>query len=173
MKLKFMKESDRNKLFRLATFLIIFLITVSSPQKSSSQSLPEFTVQLTNGKLFTKKDISHKEPFILIYFAPDCGHCQALIREVLKRINEFKKSQILLVSFESLQDVTRFEKDYGLKSHPSIKTGIEKQVFLFRYYYHLENTPFTALYDKQGKYVISYKTQTPVDDLIKHLNALK
>ena len=167
------QASSRRKLIQLATFLIFFLLTVTFSQKSLSQSLPEFTVQLTNGKLFTKKDISHKEPFILIYFAPDCEHCQALIRGLLKRINECKKSQILLVSFESLQDVTKFEKDYGLKNYPNIKTGIEKPVFFFRYYYHLENTPFTALYNKQGKYVISYKKQTPVDDLIKHLKAIK
>lgn len=167
------QASSRKKLFQWATFLIFFLMMISFSQKSLSQSLPEFTVQLTNGKLLTKKDISHTKPFILIYFAPDCGHCQALISELLKRINECKKSQILLVSFESLQDVAKFEKDYDLKSHPNIQTGIEKPVFFFRYYYHLENTPFTALYDKQGKYVISYKTQTPVDDLIKHLNALK
>ena len=165
--------NEKKKIFHLIVYVIFFLITMSFSKKSLSQSLPDFTIQLTNGKLFTTKDLSLNKPVILIYFAPDCEHCQALIKDVLKRIIEFKKSQILLVSFESLPDVSKFEKDYGLKSYPNIKTGIEKPVFFFRYYYHLENTPFTALYDKYGKYIISYKKQTPVNDLIKHLNALK
>ena len=138
-----------------------------------AQSIPDFTIELTNGNIFTTKDLSKSKPTIIIYFAPDCEHCQALIKEVLKKINSFKNSQIILASFESLQQVSTFEKDYGLKTYPFIKTGIEKPVFFFRYYYHLENTPFTALYDKNGKYIISYQKQTPVDDLIKHLNALK
>lgn len=163
----------KKRIFQLIVCTIFFLITMSFSEKTLSQSLPDFTVQLTNGKLFTKKDLSHNKPFILIYFAPDCEHCQALMKNVLKKINKFKNAQILLASFESLQDVSKFEKDYGLRSHPNIKIGIEKPVFFFRYYYHLQNTPFTALYDKHGKYIISYQKETPVDDLIKHLNALK
>lgn len=163
----------KRKIFQLTGYLIAFLIIMSWPKKSLSQSLPDFTMQLTNGKLFTTKDITYNKPLILIYFAPDCEHCQALIKNILKRINEFKKSQILLASFESLEDVSKFEIAYGLKSHPNIKTGVEKPVFFFRYYYHLENTPFTALYDKHKKYIISYQKQTPIDDLLKHLKALK
>jgi len=164
---------NKKRIPKWHAYLIICLIMLSFSKTSVSQSLPDFTIQLTNGKMFTSKDLSHNKPVIIIYFAPDCEHCQLLMKNVLKRINEFKKSQIILVSFESLQQVIDFEKDYGLKSYPFIKVGIEKPVFFFRYYYQLENTPFTALYDKKGKYVISYKKQTPIDDLLKHLNALK
>jgi thiol-disulfide isomerase/thioredoxin len=153
--------------------LIVALLLFCFSNLSMSQSIPEFTMQLTNGSIFTSKDLSKSKPLIIIYFAPDCEHCQALIKDLLKKINEFKKSQIILASFESLQQVSTFEKQYGLTAYPFIKTGVEKPVFFFRYYYHLENTPFTALYDKNEKYVISYTKQTPVDDLIKHLKALK
>lgn len=155
------------------SLLFVALLFFSFSQGAISQSIPDFTIELTNGNIFTTKDLSKSKPTIIIYFAPDCEHCQALIKEVLKKINSFKNSQIILASFESLQQVSTFEKDYGLKTYPFIKTGIEKPVFFFRYYYHLENTPFTALYDKNGKYIISYQKQTPVDDLIKHLNVLK
>lgn len=164
---------NKKKISHWLVCLIICLFILSFSKTSASQSLPDFSIQLTNGKLFTAKNLSHNNPLIIIYFAPDCEHCQVLMKNALKRINEFKKSQILLVSFESLQQVTNFEKDYGLKSYTNIKIGIEKPVFFFRYYYHLENTPFTVLYDKHGKYIISYKMQTTVDDLLKHLNALK
>jgi thiol-disulfide isomerase/thioredoxin len=153
--------------------LLFVVLLLSFSRVAISQTIPDFKIELTNGKMFTTKDLSKSKPTIIIYFAPDCEHCQVLIKGLLKKINAFKKSQVILASFESLQQVSTFEKDYGLKSYPYIKTGIEKPVFFFRYFYHLENTPFTALYDKNGKYVISYKKQTPVDDLIKHLNALK
>lgn len=160
------------KLSKWKSPLFVALLLLCFSHLAISQSIPDFKMQLTNGKMFSAKDLSKSKPVIIIYFAPDCEHCQVLIKSLLKRITEFKKSQIILVSFESLQQVGTFEKEYGLKSYPFIKTGIEKPVFFFRYYYHLENTPFTALYDKEGKYIISYKKQTPVDDLLKHLKAL-
>lgn len=161
------------KLPNCKSLLFVALLLFSFSEVATSQTIPDFQIELTNGKMFTTKDLSKSKPTIIIYFAPDCEHCQVLIKGVLSRINEFKNSQIILASFESLQQVGAFEKEYGLTAHAFIKTGIEKPVFFFRYYYHLENTPFTALYDKNGKYVISYKKQTPVDDLLKHLNALK
>lgn len=164
---------DKMKASPWYMLLVLSLFILSFSKKAASQTIPNFKLELTNGKMFSSAEISHQKPLIIIYFAPDCEHCQVLIKSVLKRINEFKKSQIILASFESLEQVSIFEKDYGLKSYANIKTGIEKPVFFFRYYFHLENTPFTALYDKHGKYVISYKKQTSVDDLLEHLNALK
>ena len=138
-----------------------------------SQSIPDFTMQLTNGKLFTAKDLSHEKPVIIIYFSPDCEHCQILMNEIFRRIQNFKNAEIIMATFNPLGEVIAFEKLYQTTKYPNIKVGIEKPIFFFRVYYNLENTPFTALFNKQGKLVISYKTQTPVDDLIKHLNTLK
>jgi len=153
--------------------LFIGLLLLSFSEMAVSQTIPDFKMQLTNGTMLASKDLSKSKPVIIIYFAPDCEHCQALIKDLLRKINAFKKSQIILASFESLEQVSNFEKEYKLKSYPNIKTGIEKPVFFFRYYYQLQNTPFTVLYDKNGKYIISYKKQTSVGDLLKHLNALK
>jgi hypothetical protein len=44
---------------------------------------------------------------------------------------------------------------------------VEEPVFFLKNYYHLEHTPFTALFDKNGKLLVSYKEFTPVSELIK------
>jgi thioredoxin-related protein len=46
-------------------------------------------------------------------------------------------------------------------------------VFFFQKYYQLQHTPFTALFDKNGKLIVSYKDYTPVDDLIKKLKGME
>ena len=78
-----------------------------------------------------------------------------------------------MVTFKPLNEVVDFEKSYQTTKYPNIKVGIEIPIFFFRQYYNLQNTPFTALYDKHGKLIISYKKETPVDDLIKHLKVLQ
>lgn len=92
---------------------------------------------------------------------------------VFKKMQDFKKAQIILVTFKPVSEVIDFEKAYQTSKYANIKVGIEMPVFFFRKYYNLENTPFTALYNKNGKLIISYKTETPVDDLVKHLKALQ
>jgi cytochrome oxidase Cu insertion factor (SCO1/SenC/PrrC family) len=163
---------NKMKLSFWVALLIVFPAMLFSLKIAVAQSIPPFTMQLTNGQQFSAKDLSHHKPLIIIYFAPDCEHCQTLMNGFFKKVRDFKKAQIVMVTFKPVQEVAEFEKDYHTGKYPNIKVGIEIPVFFFRAWYKVENTPFTALYDKHGKLIISYKKQTPVDDLIKHLKAL-
>ena len=153
-------------------FLCTVVLFLSATQGAAAQTIPPFRMQLTNGKIFSIQNVSKKNPLIIIYFAPDCEHCQVLIHSLLKRINDFKKAQIIMVSFEPLNMVLNFENEYHLPAYPNIKCGTEIPAFYFKNLFNLAKTPFTALYNKKGKLIISYKNETPLDDLIKHLNAL-
>ena len=131
------------------------------PESAQCQTIPSFRMQLTNGKMFSNKDLEKNIPVLIIYYAPDCEHCQALIKEVFKKFDNFKKVQIIMVTFEPLKYAAAFEESYGIKKYSNIKTGVEIPTFFFKNYYNLMNTPFTALFNKQGKMVVSYKKQTP------------
>lgn len=162
----------KKKLSFWCGLLIGFSAILFSSGIAVAQSIPSFSMQLTNGKLFSAKDLSHQKPVIIIYFAPDCEHCQTLMNGFFKKIQDFKKAQIVMVTFKPVNEVIDFEKSYQTAKYPNIKVGIEIPVFFFRNYYNLENTPFTALFDKHGKLIISYKKETPLDDLIRHLKVL-
>ncbi|HEU5365249.1 MAG TPA: redoxin domain-containing protein [Hanamia sp.] len=152
-------------LFYLATYIFSF--------SGSAQTLPAFKMKLSNGKIFSSSEVSPHKPLIIIYFAPDCEHCQILMNGIFKRINEFKNAEILMATFESDASVAGFVKQYQTAKYPNIKVGIEIPVFFFRKYYQLEHTPFTALFDKKQKLIVSYKDYTPLDDLIKHLKIVE
>ena len=159
---------------RLFLYTVIFVLIAILPfSVVISQPLPSFQLQLSDGKTFSSKNISHSQPLILIYFAPDCEHCQVLMDAVFKRVNEFKGAQVIMATFKPVNEVADFERHYQTHKYKNIKVGTEVPVFLFRAYYQLVNTPFTALYDKHGKLVVSYKTETPIDELIQRLKKLK
>ena len=164
---------NRMKLYFGRVLLMGFTLILFSAKITLGQSIPSFSMRLANGKLFSDKDLSHKKPVIIIYFAPDCEHCQILMKVLFKRMRDFRKAQIVMVTFKPVNEVVDFEKSYQTAKYPNIKVGIEIPIFFFRQYYNLQNTPFTALYDKHGKLIISYKKETPVDDLIKHLKVLQ
>ena len=152
---------------------LIFLAILFGSSKTIAQTLPDFKMKLTDGSTFSTKNVSHKKPVLVIYFAPDCEHCRALMDQLLPQMNTFKNVQILMPTFESLDDIAWFENHYHTKKYPNIKVGMEVPVFFLKNYYHLEHTPFTALFNKKEKLMVSYKEYTPVSDLIKWVKVVE
>jgi len=138
----------------------------------NSQTIPSFKIILSNNKIFNAVDLPKDKPLVLIYFDPDCDHCQKLMTDLFKKINSFKKVQMVLVTFKPVTEVAAFEKKYGTRKYVNMKVGTEGTLFYLRNYYKLIKMPFTALYDKKGNYNYSYRDETQVDDLINRLKNL-
>jgi thioredoxin-related protein len=145
--------------------LLSAVLFISTP--ANAQTIPEFKVKLTNGASVSSKNAARQKPLLIIYFAPDCDHCRKLMDQLFPKMNALKNTEILMVTFESLNDVAWFENHYHTKNYPNIKVGVEQPVFFLKNYYRLEHTPFTALFDKNGKLLVSYKEFTPVNELMK------
>ena len=154
------------------SFLWLIAIMFSTRIAAQDGKLPAFKMLMTNGQYFTSNQLSKKKPVVLIYFSPDCEHCQKLMAEVFKNIKKFEHSQLVLITFKPIDDLRGFERQYRTFNYPFIKTGTEGNTFFIRYYYKLETTPFTALFDKKGNMVISYRRETPINDLLKRLKEL-
>ena len=92
---------------------------------------------------------------------------------IFKKIDEYKSAQVVMVTFKPINEVKKFEKNYKTAAHKNIKVGIEDPLFYFRYYFKLDILPFTALYDKNGIMVYSWRKETPVNDLLTRLKKLK
>jgi thiol-disulfide isomerase/thioredoxin len=161
---------NRNSLytfFILNFFLFVFYSSVVA------QPVPPFKMLLTNGKTFTSKNLPQCKPVIIIYFSPDCEHCQTLMNAFFKKVNDFKNTEVVMVTFRPLSEVAGFEKTYRTYKYSNIIVGTEVPVFFFKMYFNLMKTPFTVLYDKQGQYRYSYREETPIDDLQMRLRMLK
>lgn len=162
-----MKRNFSFYIFLLVFFGGIFL----TAGKVKSQSIPDFKIKLTNGTTLSSTKAPNQKPLLIIYFAPDCEHCRKLMDQLFPQMNAFKNIEILMVTFESLNDVAWFENHYHTKNYSNIKVGMEEPVFFLKNYYHLEHTPFTALFDKNGKLAISYKEYTPFNELLRWVKA--
>ena len=154
--------------------IIFFLLFISLfTLKGASQPVPPFEMLLSGNTVFKAADLPKGKPLILIYFDPDCDHCQKLMSELFKKINDFKKTEMVLVTFKPIDEVAAFEKQYNTQKYSNMKVGTEGTSFYLRNYFKLMTMPFTALYDKGGNLNFSYRKETPVDDLISRLKSLK
>jgi len=153
--------------------LFCFSVVVLLAGEVASQPIPQFKMYLSDKTIFSAAELPKGKPVILIYFDPDCDHCQILMKEVFKKINQFKIAEIVMVTFKSIIELTAFERKYNTHSYTNIIAGTEGSLFYLRNYYQLVKMPFIALYDKNKNLSYSYRQETPVDDLIKRLKNLR
>ena len=164
----------KRKKLHITTALFFLLLAICYSPIAKSQILPPFEMALSSGKVFkASKDLPKRKPVIVIYFDPDCDHCQKLMNELFKRINTFRNVEIVMITFKSLSETAAFEKKYATHRYPNVIVGTEGNYFYLRNYYKLVKMPFTALYDRSQNLVYSYREETSVDDLIKRVKNLK
>ena len=136
-------------------------------------SLPPIKIMRTSGSMYTERNLPKGKPFMLVYFAPDCEHCQKLMNQLFPKLNEFRKVEILLVTFKPLQDLKEFEKQYNTKKYTNMVTGTEGTGFYLRYHYNIQKTPFIAIYDRKGSLAGVYRNTPTVQELADKVKSLK
>jgi thiol-disulfide isomerase/thioredoxin len=103
---------------------------------------------------------------MIVYFAPDCSHCQHLMFEMKPKMQAFKDIQVVMITFvQQLKAIQVFYRDYDLKKFPNFTVGTEGYTYVVQKYYQVRTTPFIALYDKDGKLVKSYEKPPAIDEL--------
>ena len=108
---------------------------------------------------------------MIVYFSPDCPHCQHLMAEMKENMAPFKNIQVVMITFTRTQYpymnmMRNFVRDYSLTKYKNITMGTEYPNYMVQKYYHVATTPFIAVYDRKGKMVQSFDKPPKVDALI-------
>jgi thioredoxin-related protein len=149
---------------RIISVLIAgFMCVAAFAQTNSKTTIAPFKITLVNGKTYTYKELAKGKPTILVYFSPTCDHCKHFTEAMLKRKKELADKQIVMVAYEPLNLVKKFDDEYHLSSNPNIKVGTEGYTFIIQKYYNVQRFPFVAEYDKKGKLaqIVPYNSQQP------------
>jgi len=173
-----MLSSDSCKLPGMKPFVLFctFLLTGVAIRAQSDTLLPyqqvpiipAFNLQITDSTTFAKKDLPRKTPVVIIYFNPECGHCQAEAKELSANMDKFKKVFFVFAASQPLDLITEFAEMYGLNTYRNIRMGQDQKYFL-SIFYKIRTTPFSALYDKKGKLVTVFREGMSVEALQKAL----
>jgi thiol-disulfide isomerase/thioredoxin len=130
--------------------------------------IPAFTIQLTDSSYFAKKDIPKKMPVVMIYFNPECGHCQQEAQELAKNMDKFKKVFFVMAAYHDMEQIKEFATTYGLDKFRNLRIGKDFKYFI-PVFYQVKTTPFSAVYDKKGRLLKAFPDGMSVEDLEKAL----
>jgi len=158
-----------NKLILFFGFLTIAASSCAQTPKTNSkadQGIPPYHILNTDSVYVTPANLKKNMAVMVIYFSPDCSHCQHLMYELKPRMNDLKHVQVIMVTFvQQLKAIQVFYRDFDLKKYPNFTVGTEGYTYVVQKYYDVHSTPYIALYDKNHKLVKAWEKAPPVDEL--------
>jgi thiol-disulfide isomerase/thioredoxin len=114
----------------------------------------------------TPADLKKDKPVMLIYFAPDCSHCQKLIYDMKPVMKSFKDIQVVMITFTDIRMVKTFNDDFGLSAYKNFTLGTEGYTYTAQKYYQMKTTPYIAIYAKDGHLVQAFEKVPKIPELV-------
>lgn len=139
------------------------------PYQKDSLHIPNFTVLKIDSAYANDRMIPKDKPVIIIYFSPECGHCQITADEFSKRMADMKDFYFVWVSYYPLPEIREFAKKFNLQQFNNIIIGRDEN-YTIPSYFRVKFTPFMAVYNKDHHLIQTYGQGTEADTLIKLLH---
>jgi thioredoxin-related protein len=162
------------KKYLLFLFVLAFSYSVYAQENVSDSlpyqrypTMPAFRIlMLDSVMMINTYNIPKGKPTILMYFSPDCDHCEKMTETMLKHIDELKDTRIFLFSPMSLSLIRSFNEKLKLKDYNNIVIGQDFD-HIFSKYYGAKYVPYIAIYDRDKKLVRTFEGGAKIEQLIK------
>jgi thiol-disulfide isomerase/thioredoxin len=138
----------------------------TTPLFKRFSSVPPISLLKSDSSLITKDGLKKNRPVMLMYFSPECHHCQHQMEDLIKRMDDLKKIEIVLATYQPMEELISFQEKYRLNEYPNIQAGRDTRFFIVPFF-KIRNLPYLALYDKKGNLIKTYEGNVKVDTLIQ------
>lgn len=173
-----LKIISMKKLIPVLVFFCALCKTVHAQEYNNTapyqkdSTIPAFNLLLTDSTWFSKDLLPGQKPVIIIYFSPECGHCQLTAHAFEEKKDELKDIFFVWVSYLPVDTVKKFAEDYKMLDEENVRIGRDPNYFIPSYF-RVKFTPFMAVYNKEGKLLKTYESGTDPDTLVKLLDLAK
>jgi thioredoxin-related protein len=160
--------------------LVLFICFIAAVSCTRAQSpftpppaIPPYKILTTDSTYITPSNLKKDKGTVIIYFAPDCSHCQHLMFELKPYMKDFKNVQVIMITFVTqIKAIQVFARDFDLKKYPNWTVGTEGYTYKVQQYYHVATTPYIAIYDKIGKPVKYIDKDPKPEDIVAAVKKL-
>lgn len=123
----------------------------------AGDSMPSVDVLLMDSvTVFNTSNMKGKDSYVLLFFEPDCPHCQKEVEGILRNIDSFDNTSFCFLSISSLRDIRTFCKRYELTKYHNVVVG-KDTALAYAKYFGVRTVPHTSIYasDRTLKKVFS------------------
>lgn len=95
-------------------------------------------------------DIPSGQPLVVIGFSPWCIHCQAVTRDIIKNIDQFRNIRICYITTNAFTDMKTFYNVFILARFPNITMGRDWNDKFFPYF-KAPGVPYIIVFDSHKR----------------------
>lgn len=115
---------------------------------------------------FTTADLPKKKPVLIMFFSPDCEHCQHEAEQLVARKEEFKNIQVVMITTYPIYRMNEFVEKYKVTSLDHVVVGRDIY-YMLPTFYSIRNFPYLAMYDKKGHLINTMEGTVSLDKILE------
>jgi peroxiredoxin len=152
--------------------ILIIGLFATCKSRTRGETFPAFDILLADSTTrVNTTTIKKGNPIVLLYFSPDCEHCQKVTEAILQHMSAMKQAQFYFITNDPFERLKVFNGQYKLNHFPNIILGRDEQFFLFRHFKGVY-PPYLVLYDRHKQQKATFQGETSVDTIISLVNHL-
>jgi len=141
------------------------------------ENIPTFRILNQDSVYITNANLKKDKAVVIIYFSPDCSHCQRMMYELKPDMKKFANVQVVMVTFTQttspyMKLLREFRRDFSLGAYPNFITGTEYPDYKIQRYYQVATTPYIAIYNRKGKLVKAFSKAPKTEEFTDAVKGL-
>lgn len=152
--------------------LALFLGCREKPRPVAGE-IPSFDILLSDS--LTHIDLGKIKPgtpVALLYFSPDCEHCQKETIDIIQHMDSLQQVRFYFITNDSVDRIRVFRNVYHLGKYTNISLGWDNQ-FLFPRHFNGAYPPYLVLYDRHLRQLGSFEGEVGAGKMIHLINNSK
>jgi peroxiredoxin len=138
--------------------------------EAALKQLPEFEFSSLQGTLFTRDSLNASRPVLILYFHPECEHCQYESAQLVKNRQSLAGTELVMVSTAPEKQIRQFADSLQLHQLANLHLLHDKE-HRFETYFGNATFPTTLAYSGdwllQKKYLGEIKMESILECLRK------
>lgn len=132
------------------------------------KQLPSLTFPTVNNSKVNIKNWAQDHAAVIIYFSPDCEHCQYEATELQKHLPDFQGTEIIMITRANAAEAKQFAKEYKLENISNIHFLLDPTDAFYRTF-GTHEFPSIFIYDKSHRLIKRFIGETKIEAIISVL----
>lgn len=134
---------------------------------TKDSTLPNFQLLRQDSSWLSTAQLPKKSTVVIIFFNPDCEHCQHEATNLAKNMDKLKNVQFIWATYQpTFEEISAFASKYHLNNLSNVHF-VKDVNYAIPSFYHLEMTPYMAVYGKHKKLLKTFPAGVDPKELIE------
>jgi hypothetical protein len=170
-------SKQNNSMKPIATIALLFLLAGchhpgNTTRLAAIKNLPHLRmIALDSSTRFLPEDVPPGSPVIIIYFDPDCEHCQRETIDLIQHRSEIEPAKVYMVANNATHDsLQRFYRQNRLEQSSNILIGEDYNYSFFKVF-KPSTVPYIIIYNSNQQLVKIYEGEADIHSIIASIRS--